>query len=93
MSHYILEYLVLSMYMYFFLPCIYCRTRLRPYVFHITFLVLFGVFNIHIQVSRSDCGLEEAITVGNSNLTRTMVVDDTQAAPTPAFVPSSHSII
>ena len=38
-------------------------------MFHITFLVLFGVFNIHIQVSRSDCGLEEAITVGNSNLT------------------------
>ena len=55
--------------MHFCLPCIYCRTRLRPYVFHITFLVLFGVFNIHIQVSRSDCGLEEAITVGNSNLT------------------------
>ena len=41
---------------------------MRPYVFHITFLLFFGVFNIHVQVSRSDCGLEETITVGNSNL-------------------------
>jgi len=29
-----------------------CRTRLRPYVFHVTFLLLFGVLNIHIQVSK-----------------------------------------
>ena len=42
---------------------------MRPYVFHITFLLFFGVFNIHVQVSRSDYDLEETITVGNSNLT------------------------
>ena len=42
---------------------------MRPYVFHITFLLFFGVFNIHVQVSRSDYDSEETITVGNSNLT------------------------